>query len=144
MADGRDILREWQDAMQSIAGAAAKGATGRSELPKALLTPMQRQLDLLQEVVQRERNLQAEVFGHLIDPIDAVFDLLEESGTTLRRQAEALEAAGRALEESAALMKSQAELFERTIGTLRQPAEFARAASGAKPRKRRDHRKSTR
>ena len=46
----------------------------------------------------------------------------------MRRQAEALEAAGRALEETAGLMKSQAELFERTIGTLRQPAALAKAA----------------
>jgi hypothetical protein len=52
--------------------------------------------------------------------VDAVFDLLEESGTTLRRQAEALEAAGRALEETAALMKS-----------------------GAQPRKRRNHGKKS-
>ena len=46
MPDGKDILREWQDAMQLIAGA-ARGATGRAELPKALLAPMQRQLELL-------------------------------------------------------------------------------------------------
>jgi hypothetical protein len=99
---------------------------------------------LMEGAVEREGRLRGELAGYAFAPADAVFDLLEESGTTLRRQAEALEAAGRALEESAALMKSQAELFERTIGTLRQPAEFARAASGAKPRKRRDHRKSTR
>ena len=92
MPDGRDILREWQDAMQSIAGT-ARATAGRTELPKALLTPMQRQLELLQEVVERERSIQAEVFGHLLDPIDAVLDLLEESGKTFRAQAEALEQA---------------------------------------------------
>src|SRR5688500_20395531 len=102
MPDGKDILREWQDAMQSIASA-ARGAAGRSELPKALLTPMQRQLELLQEVVERERNLQAEVFGHLLDPIDAVFDLLEESGNTFRAQADALAEASAALEQTARL-----------------------------------------
>ena len=104
MPDGRDILREWQDAMQSIAGA-ARGAAGRSELPKALLTPMQRQLELVQAVVERERNLQAEVFGQLLDPIDAVLDLLEESGMTFRAQAEALEQASAALEQTAVLMQ---------------------------------------
>ena len=135
MADGKDILREWQDAMQSIAGA-ARGAAGRTELPKALLTPMQRQLELLQEVVERERNLQAEVFGQLLDPIDAVFDLLEESGKTFRAQAEALEQASAALEQTAQLMQAQAEIYDGTIRALREPADLARRVAGAKPRKR--------
>jgi hypothetical protein len=124
---GRELLREWQKLMDSVVASAASVA-GRSELPRQLLEPMQRQLELVQEVIERERRLQRELVGHLVAPVDAVFDLLEQSGAALRRQAEALEAAGRALEETAALMKSQAELFERTIGALRQPADLARAA----------------
>jgi len=135
MPDGKDILREWQDAMQAIAGA-AKGAAGRAELPKALLTPMQRQLELLQEVVERERTLQGELAGRLLDPIDAVFDLLEESGKTFRAQAEALEQAAAALEQTAALMQTQAEIYDGTIKALREPAALARRVAGAKPRSR--------
>jgi hypothetical protein len=134
MPDGKDILREWQDAMQSIVGA-AKGATGRTELPKALLTPMQRQLELLQVVVERERTIQGDLVGHLLGPIDAVFDLLEESGKTFRAQADALEEASAALKQTAALMQTQAEIYEGTIRTLREPANLARRAAGAKPRK---------
>ena len=133
MPDGKDILRDWQDAMQSIAGA-ARGAAGRSELPKALLTPMQRQLELLQEVVERERTLQADLAGRLLDPLDAVFDLLEESGKTFRAQADALEEASAALEQTARLMQTQAEIYEGTIKALREPAALARRMAGAKPR----------
>jgi hypothetical protein len=98
---------------------------------------MQRQLELVQEVIERERRRQRELAGRLIAPADAGFDLLEKTGATLRRQAEALEAAGRAVAETAGLMKRQAELFERTVGTLRQPAELAKAAAGLdrRPRK---------
>jgi len=96
---------------------------------------MQRQLELVQEVIERERRLQKELAGRVVAPVDAVFDLLEQTGATLSRQAEALEAAGRALEEAAGLMKRQAELFERTISTLRQPAELAKAATGLRSRK---------
>jgi hypothetical protein len=133
---GRELLREWQRLMDSLVASAASLA-GRSEVPRQLLEPMQRQLELVQEVIERERRLQRELTGRLVAPVDAVFDLLEESGTMLRRQAEALQAAGRALEETARLMKTQAELFERTIGTLRQPAEFAKATAGLdrRPRK---------
>jgi hypothetical protein len=129
---GRELLHEWRQLMDSVIASAG----GRSELPANVLRAMQRQLELVQEVIERERRLQRELAGGLIAPIDAAFDLLEESGATLRRQAEALEAAGRALEETAGLMKHQAELFERTIGTLRQPAELAKAAAGLERRPR--------
>ena len=132
---GRELLHEWQKLMDSVLAAAASVA-GRSEVPRQLLEPMQRQLELVQELIERERRLQRELAGLLVAPVDAVFDLLEESGTTLRRQAEALEAAGGALEETAGLMKRQAELFERTVGTLRQPAELAREAAGLERRRR--------
>jgi hypothetical protein len=101
---------------------------------RELLREVQR---LVESAAERERRIQSDLAGYAFAPVDAVFDLLEESGATLRRQAEALEAAGRALEETAALMVSQAELFERAVGTLRQPADLARSASGARPRKRR-------
>lgn len=126
---GGELLREWRRLMDAMIASVAS-AGGRSELPHSLLRPMQRQLELLQEIIERERRLQRELTGTLVAPVDAVFDLLEETGATLGRQAEALEAAGRALEETAGLVKHQAELFERSIGALRQPAEFAKAAAG--------------
>jgi hypothetical protein len=131
--NGRDLLHEWRQLMDAVI-ASASSAAGRRDLPGELLGSMQRQLELLQEVVDRERRLQGELAGRLLGPVDAVFDLLEQTGATLRRQAEALQTAGRALEESAGLMKSQAELFERTIATLREPADLARAAVGLERR----------
>jgi hypothetical protein len=126
---GRDLLNEWRALMDSVLGSAASAAE-RSGVPRDLVGTMQRQLEMVQDVVERERRLQRQFAGFLVAPVDAVFDLLEETGATLRRQAEALQAAGRALEETAALMARQAELFERTVGALRQPAEIAKAATG--------------
>jgi hypothetical protein len=125
----RDLLREWREFLDSAA-ATAISATERAGVPRPLLDAMQRQVDLVQDLVERERRLQRDVTGRLIAPFDAAFDLLEGTGATLRRQAEALGAAGRALEETAALMQGQAELFERTVGALRQTTDLARAASG--------------
>ncbi len=126
---GRELLDEWRKLMESVV-ASAGSAAARRDLPRDLLKAMQRQVDLLGEVVERERTLQRDLTGRLLAPVDAIFDLLEATVTTLRQQAEALETAGRALEESASLMKRQAELFERTVGALRQPANLARAATG--------------
>ena len=115
--------------MDSVVASAAS-AGSRAELPRQLVEPMQRQLELVQEVIERERRLQQQLAGRLLSPVDAIFDLLEESGLVLRRQAEGLEAAGRALEETAGVVKKQAELFERTIGALREPTELVKAAAG--------------
>ena len=64
--------------------ASAVSAGGRAELPRQLLEPMQRQLELVQEVLERERRIQKQLAGHLLAPVDAIFDLLEQTGGMLR------------------------------------------------------------
>ena len=118
---GLDLLREWQSAMQSV-------------IPRQLLEPLKRQTELIQDVLERERRLQREVLGQVFAPIDALFDLLEQSAGTIRHQAEALEQAAQALEETALLMKTQAELFERGVRTIRGPADLARSVAGLEER----------
>jgi hypothetical protein len=132
---GRDLPAEWRGLMDSVVNSLTT-ASGRASLPRELLGAMQRQLELAQDMVERERRVQRDLAGRLTAPIDAAFDLLEESAVTLRRQAEALQAAGRALEENSSLMKRQAELFERTIGSVRAPADRAKAVAGVDRRRR--------
>lgn len=132
---GRELLEEWRGVMESVVSSAASAA-GRPDLPRELLGAMQSQMALMQRVVDRERLLGSELAARILAPVDAVFDLLEQSGATLRKEAEALESAGRALQDTAGLMKRQAELFEQTIGVLREPAELAKAAAGLDRRSR--------
>jgi hypothetical protein len=131
MADrsGRDLLEEWRGVMESVVSSAASAA-GRAELPRELRGAMQSQVALMQRMLERERLAGSELAARILGPVDAVFDLLEESGATLRREAEALESAGRALQETAGLIKRQSEIFEQTIAVLREPAELAKAAAG--------------
>jgi hypothetical protein len=131
--NGRELLSEWRRAMDSVIGSAASAA-GRSPVPGEMLKATRRQLDLLQALVETEQRMQGSIIGGLLTPFETFFDLLEETGSTLRRQAEALESAGRALQESAALLRTQAELFERGIRTLRQPTDLAKAAATGKRR----------
>lgn len=132
---GRELLQEWRELMGSMVQAATS-AVPQSEIPHRLVEPMQRQLELMQNVIDRERRLQKQLATQLAAPVDAVLGLLEESGATMRRQAEAVEAAGRALQEAGGLMKRQAAAFEQAIDVLHQPAEVARAAAGLDPRSR--------
>jgi hypothetical protein len=133
---GRELLDEWRKLMDSVVSSAASAA-GRPELPRELLGAMQSQMALMQRIADRERLLGSELAARILGPIDAVFDLLEQTGATLRSEAEALETAGRALQETAGLMKRQAELFEQMIGALREPAELAKVAAGLDRRARR-------
>jgi hypothetical protein len=116
--------------MESVMSSAASAA-GQPDLPKEVLALTQRQIDMLTALLERERRVQGEIAGRVLAPVDAIFDLLEETGSTLRRQAEALGAAGRAIEETGELMGLQAEMFEKTIGTLRKPADIAKSAAGS-------------
>jgi len=139
---GSELLGEWRKLMDSVVASAAS-IGGRTEIPRQLLEPMQRQIELLQEVIERERALQRQIAGRILAPVDAIFDLVEESGAVLRRQAEALEAAGRALEDTARLVKTQAELFEHTLATLREPTELAKVAAGLERRPRKQARRQS-
>jgi hypothetical protein len=129
---GVDLLREWQAAMQSVAASVA-AAAGRSDVARQLLAPMQRQAELFQEVLERERALQRDLLQRVFEPVDAAFDLLEQSGSALREQAAAIEHAAKSLEQAAGLMKVQAELFEHTIRTLREPSRRIESAVGLGP-----------
>jgi hypothetical protein len=129
----QELLAEWRK-MIDAATAPLNSLGDHVEAPQQLVETMRRQLELVQELIARERRLQQKAAGQLLAPIDAVFDLLEASGVTLRKQAEALESAGQALEESARLVKAQAGLFEKAIGALREPSDRARAVMGLEPR----------
>lgn len=122
--------------MESMLTSAASSVGSRVEVPRQLVEPMQRQLELVEELIERERKFQREVTGRFAAPFDVIFDLLEQNSAMLRSQAEALGAAGQALEDAARVIKNQAELFERTIGVLRQPTELAKAAAGIERRER--------
>jgi hypothetical protein len=117
--------------MQAVI-AATGSAAGRAEVPHQLVAPMRRQVELLEQLVEREERVRAELVGRAFAPVDAVFDLLEQSGAAVRKQAEALSESARALEQTAELMRAQAELYERTIRTLREPSRLAKSAAGLK------------
>ncbi len=114
--------------------ASAASVLGGAELPRRLLEPVQRQREVVQGVLERERGLQKQLMGRVLAPVDAGFDLLEENGRLLREQAQALETSGRALEETAGLVKRQAELFDRMISAVREPTERAKAVVGLERR----------
>ena len=78
-------------------------------------------------------DLMQDLLARAFAPLDATFELLEQSGAAMRQEAEALEHAAKALEQAAAVMKAQADLYERTIHALRQPSRAVESAIGLDP-----------
>ncbi len=126
---GHDLLREWQAAIGTLASAAGRS----SAVPRQLLAPLQRQIELVEQVLERERRLQRDLLTRAFAPLDALFDLLEQSAGALRSQSAALSESARALEQAAEMMQVQAKPFERTIGVLREPEEIVKRTAGLSP-----------
>jgi hypothetical protein len=129
---GYELLREWQAAVSSWASAA-----GGRAIPPELLAPMERQIEVIQQAFERERRVQQELVRRAFAPLDAAFDLLEQSGAALRSQAKALRESAGALEQAAAMTEAQAELFERAISVLREPGEIVKRTAGLPPQEER-------
>lgn len=123
------MLRDWTAAMQSLTESIGSAALN-SDVARQISAPLQRQAELFGEILERERALQSRVVRRALAPLDAVFDLLEESGAALRSQAEAVEEASRALERVAGLMKVQADLFARTVRAMREPTNVVKSLAG--------------
>lgn len=130
---GHELLTESQRVLDA-ATASLSTVVDHVESPRQLIETMRHQVELVQELIARERRLQQRAASQMLAPIDAVFELLEASGATLRKQAEALAAAGQALEQTARLVQTQAALFERATGALQEPADWARSAVGLERR----------
>ena len=56
---GRELLSEWRTLIDSVLASATSTAGGA--VPRPLLEAMQRQLDLVQDVIERERRMQKQL-----------------------------------------------------------------------------------
>src|SRR5206468_3726904 len=73
----RDLIGEWRKLMESMLTSAASSVGARVDVPRQLVEPMQRQLELVQVLIEREREVQRQITGRLVAPFDVIFDLLE-------------------------------------------------------------------
>jgi hypothetical protein len=112
MADARDLLNAWQDALRGIRGVAAPAT------------------EALEQVLGRQIDFERQVVGRMFAPLNVVLDSLEGTAKAMRTQADSLEAAAAAFRQSADLLKVQASMLEKAIEALRDPAEFVRSAGG--------------
>src|SRR3954447_10422343 len=102
MADPADLLGPWRGVLNQLRGAAAP-LTGASE-------------DALRQ---------------LLAPVTVMLELLDQSASAMRTQAQAFTPAAKSFRQSPALLELQAELLEAARDSLRDPTLPLRAAGGA-------------
>jgi hypothetical protein len=120
MADARDLLNAWQDAVKQLAGVVSP-VTGPAG-------------DLLEQVLNRQVEFEKQLVGRVLGPLHIVVDSLEKTSAAMRIQAQAFQAASAAFKQSAELLELQAATLERATQALRDPADFLRSAGGLVPR----------
>ena len=112
MADARELLNAWQDALRGIRGVAAPAT------------------EALEQVLRRQMDFERQLVGRVLAPLNVVLDSLEGTAKAMRTQADAFNAAAAAFQQSAELLDVQAGMLEKAIEALRDPAEFVRSAGG--------------
>ena len=130
MPDPGDLLRAWQSAIRDVGGAAASLASGPAGVAADVLRPLQRQAELLQQVLERQLEFERELLGRATAPLRATLDLVDQATGTLHAQATSFRAASKTFGQLAELMDQQAELLERAGTTLRDPLATFRAGAG--------------
>jgi hypothetical protein len=124
-----DLLRVWQEIAQRLESA-AEPVTG-SELGKLMLSAVQRQQELLEQVVGQQATLRRDVVGRLMMPLEVLLEVLDESSEAARAQAQALEGAAISLRLAGELFDRQAALLEQATAALREPLELVRSVATA-------------
>lgn len=129
MADPADLLNAWRDAIREVGGAAASLVSGPAGLASDVLKPLQRQAELLEQVLQRQLEFERELLSRAGATARAALELTEQATGAFRAQATAFRAASASFGQLADLIEQQAELVERASAAIRDPVAALRSAS---------------
>jgi hypothetical protein len=133
MSSPGDLLQAWRDAVGQMRDAAAPLTGPTAELARQLLGPLQRQGELVEEVLRRQAQFDKRLVGQMLAPATVLLDVLDQTAAAMRNQAKAFDLAATSFKQSAELLELQAGLMERAARTLRDPAELVRSATRPSP-----------
>ena len=128
MPDPADLLKAWQHAIVDLGGMAASLASGPTGAASDLVRAMQHQVELLQQVLQRQLEFERELVSRATAPLHAAQDLVDQATGTFRAQATSFRAASKTFGQLAGLMDQQADLLERAGTLMREPLTVFRSA----------------
>lgn len=133
MPDIRDPVRAWRDAADQLRGLAASLADQAGHGPRDVLGPLQRQTEVIEQLLRRQVEIEQELARRALAPAVAISEALEKAPDAMRAQAAAFRAAATSFDQAADLLEVQATAVEQSIKALKAPAELARRGLGRRP-----------
>jgi hypothetical protein len=130
MADPADVMSAWQDAIRQVGGVAASLASGPAGVVDGLLPPLQRQAQLLEQILQHQLEFERELASRAIAPARAALELVQQATGTFRAQATAYRSASAIFGQLADLMEQQAQVVEHAGAAIRVPVAALRSSPG--------------
>ena len=131
MPDPRDLLTTWQEAIRQLRSGAQAIGGPPAELVRPLLAPLERQAEMLEEVLRRQVDFEGRLTGQMLGPYRVALEALEQTSAAMRAQAELFDTAATSFEQASKLMAKQADLMDRAAQSLRDPVQLLK--SGAQP-----------
>lgn len=125
MADPADLIRAARDITQQIGGVAAAIAGQAAGQGKELLDPLQRQAELVEQILRRQVEFEQELLKRMLGPAQATVEALDAAPGAMRGQATAFRAAAASFNQAAELLDLQASTLEQTLSALKAPVNLA-------------------
>ena len=116
------------------------------EVAEQLAAPLQRQAELLEQILQRQLEFERDLVGRMVAPSGALLHVFEQTAAAMRAQTVAYRAAATSFTQIAELVEQQAEMLQLAseavsgpVSALRGAADELRAATaGEEPDRRKN------
>jgi hypothetical protein len=126
MPDIPDLLGAWRDAAAQLERMAASLADQAGHGARDVLGPLQRQSEVIEQLVRRQVELERQLVQQALAPARATAEALEKAPDGMRAQAAAFRAVARSFDQAAELLEVQAATLQQTVAMLTAPVDIAR------------------
>jgi methyl-accepting chemotaxis protein len=130
VVDPTDLLNAWQEAIRGVGSAASSIVTGPAGMASDALSPLTKQIEQLQALLQRQLEFERELLDRTTAPARVALRLVEQATAAYRAQASAFRTAAKSFSELADLMEQQARLVEQATSAFRAPLHALKYAPG--------------
>jgi len=133
MPDMPDLVGAWHDAVRQLQQLASSIAGDTTGAARDLLGPLQRQTEIVEQLLRRQIEIEQELVNRAIAPARATAEALEKAPAAMRAQAAAFRAAAASFTQAGELLEVQAAAVEQTIAALLAPVHMAQRGLGQRP-----------
>ena len=128
MAERVDLLGAVQASIRELGKLGGSLVSAPPEVAEQLAAPLQRQAELLEQILQRQIEFEGDLIARLLGPAGTIFDLVEQTATAMQAQTAAFRAAAASFTQIADLVEQQVELLQLARESVLAPVTALRAA----------------